>query len=162
ASSAASAAYLTVSEVFPLEMRAVAIAVFYACGTGVGGVFAPWLFGWLIEADSRTPLFYGYLGGAALMLAAAAVAWRLGVAAERQGPRPLRILDEIKVGGLAHDVGLGGHHRESGADVNLEVLFASPDIFKVILAPRPHFGVDINSNGKTSSYYGGLTWGGVF
>jgi MFS family permease len=91
ASSAASAAYLTVSEVFPLEMRALAIAVFYACGTGVGGVFAPWLFGHLIEAGTRTPLFWGYLGGAALMLAAAAVAWRLGVAAER---RPLEAIAE--------------------------------------------------------------------
>ena len=84
ASSAASAAYLTVSEVFPLEMRALAIAIFYACGTGVGGVFAPWLFGRLIEAGTRTPLFYGYLGGAALMLAAAGVALALGVAAERR------------------------------------------------------------------------------
>jgi MFS family permease len=84
ASSAASAAYLTVSEIFPLEMRGLAIAIFYACGTGVGGVFAPWLFGHLIEAGSRTPLFYGYLGGAALMLAAAGVALKLGVAAERR------------------------------------------------------------------------------
>ncbi len=86
ASSAASAAYLTVSEVFPLEMRALAIAIFYACGTGIGGVFAPWLFGRLIESGARTPLFYGYLGGAGLMLAAAGVALWLGVAAER---RPL-------------------------------------------------------------------------
>jgi MFS family permease len=84
ASSAASSAYLTVSEVFPLEMRALAIAIFYACGTGVGGVFAPWLFGHLIEAGTRTPLFLGYLGGAALMLVAALVTLRLGVAAERR------------------------------------------------------------------------------
>ncbi len=84
ASSAASAAYLTVSEVFPLEMRALAIAIFYACGTGIGGVFAPWLFGRLIEAGTRTPLFYGYIGGAALMLIAAGVALVLGVAAERR------------------------------------------------------------------------------
>ncbi|MBV8168378.1 MAG: MFS transporter, partial [Alphaproteobacteria bacterium] len=84
ASSAASSAYLTVSEVFPLEMRALAIAIFYACGTGVGGVFAPWLFGHLIEAGTRQPLFWGYLVGAALMLVAAGIALALGVAAERR------------------------------------------------------------------------------
>jgi MFS family permease len=84
ASSAASAAYLTVSEIFPLEMRALAIAIFYACGTGIGGVFAPWLFGRLIESGARPPLFFGYLGGAALMLGAAGTALWLGVAAERR------------------------------------------------------------------------------
>ena len=53
ASAAASSAYLTVSETFPLEMRALAIAVFYAVGTGVGGVAGPWLFGVLIDTGSR-------------------------------------------------------------------------------------------------------------
>src|SRR5215831_3794419 len=52
---------------------------------------------------------------------------------------PLRILDEVKLGLVAHDVGIGGHHREDGVDVNFEVLFASPDIFKYILKPRPIF-----------------------
>ncbi len=69
-----------------------------------------------------------------------------------------RILDEIKFGGVAHDVALGGHHRESGADINLEMVFASPDIFKYIWSPRPLFGVDINTNGNTSNYYFGLGW----
>jgi MFS family permease len=86
ASAAASAAYLTVSETFPLEIRALAIAFFYAVGTGVGGVAGPWLFGALIETGSRTSVFAGYLLGAALMLAAAVVAARWAVAAER---RPL-------------------------------------------------------------------------
>ena len=45
ASAAASAAYLTASEVFPLEMRAMSIALFYAVGTAAGGVLAPWLLG---------------------------------------------------------------------------------------------------------------------
>ncbi len=88
ASAAASSAYLTVSEIFPLEIRALAIALFYAVGTLVGGVFAPALFGSLIEASvkgsTRTPLFLGYLGGAALMIGAAAVEAVLGVKAERQ------------------------------------------------------------------------------
>ncbi len=84
ASSAASAAYLTVSEIFPLEIRGLAIAIFYAAGTLVGGVGAPALFGTLIGMGSRLPLFYGYLGGAALMLLAAAVEALIGVKAEGQ------------------------------------------------------------------------------
>ena len=95
ASAAASSAYLTVSETFPLEIRALAIAVFYAVGTGVGGVVGPMLFGALIDTGSRTSLFGGYLLGAALMVAAAAVMWRWGVAAERkpleQVARPLAL-----------------------------------------------------------------------
>ena len=83
ASPAASSAYLTVSEIFPLEMRALAIAVFYSAGTAVGGVVAPWFFGRLIDSQSRTELFWGYLVAAALMLAAAVVEATLGVAAER-------------------------------------------------------------------------------
>ena len=84
ASCAASSAYLTVSEVFPLEIRAMAIAVFYAAGTLVGGVGAPALFGYLIGLNSRQYLFYGFLLGAALMLIGAATEWKLGVKAEGQ------------------------------------------------------------------------------
>jgi MFS family permease len=86
ASPAASAAYLTVSETFPLEVRALAIALFYAIGTAVGGVAGPMLFGALIDTGSRASVFAGYLFGAGLMIAAAAIAWRYAVAAER---RPL-------------------------------------------------------------------------
>ncbi len=82
ASPAASSAYLTVSETFPLEMRALAIAVFYSIGTGIGGVVAPWFFGRLIDSRSRTDLLYGYLVAAGLMLLAAATEATLGVAAE--------------------------------------------------------------------------------
>jgi MFS family permease len=84
ASAAASSAYLTVSETFPLEVRALAIAFFYAVGTGIGGVAAPWLFGVLIDTGSRLSLFGGYLLGASLMLAAAVVVFRFGVDAERK------------------------------------------------------------------------------
>jgi len=84
ASTAASSAYLTVSETFPLEIRALAIAFFYAIGTGIGGVAGPWLFGLLIDTGSRWSVFGGYLLGAVLMVAAAAVAARWGVAAERK------------------------------------------------------------------------------
>lgn len=86
ASPAASAAYLTVSETFPLEVRALAIALFYAVGTGIGGIAGPALFGALIDSGSRNSVFAGYLLGAALMIMAAAIAWRFCVAAER---RPL-------------------------------------------------------------------------
>jgi MFS family permease len=84
ASAAAGSAYLTVSETFPLEIRALAIAFFYAVGTGIGGVGAPWLFGALIDTSSRVSLFAGYLLGAVLMLAAAFIALRFGVDAERK------------------------------------------------------------------------------
>jgi len=83
ASAAASSAYLTVSEIFPLEIRGLAIAVFYALGTLVGGVAAPFIFGLLIQTHSRTSLLYGYLAGAALMIAAAAIEAMIGVKAER-------------------------------------------------------------------------------
>ena len=84
ASAAASSAYLTVSETFPLEVRALAIAFFYAVGTGIGGVAGPWFFGALIDTGSRWSVFGGYLLGSVLMLAAALVAARFGVAAERK------------------------------------------------------------------------------
>ncbi len=83
ASPAASSAYLTVSEIFPLEIRAMAISFFYSLGTAAGGIVAPWLFGTLIGTGSRTHLFYGYLLGAVLMLAAAVVEIVYGVKAER-------------------------------------------------------------------------------
>ncbi len=84
ASAAASAAYLTVSESFPLEARALAIAFFYAVGTGLGGVAAPALFGALVGSGERGAVLLGYLFGAALMLAAAIVELLIGVKAERQ------------------------------------------------------------------------------
>jgi len=84
ASAAASAGYLTVSEVFPLEIRALAIALFYALGTAVGGLGAPAVFGVLIQTGQPLPLFGGYMLGAALMLGAAVVELVVGVACERQ------------------------------------------------------------------------------
>jgi len=84
ASAAASSAYLTVSEIFPLEIRALAIAIFYAIGTLVGGVGAPTLFGWIIGTGSITALFMGYLLAAALMIFGALVEAWIGVPAERR------------------------------------------------------------------------------
>jgi MFS family permease len=84
ASAAASSAYLTVSETFPLEIRALAIAFFYAIGTAVGGVVGPLLFGALISTGSRGSVAAGYFIGAALMIGAAAMEALWGVAAERK------------------------------------------------------------------------------
>jgi len=96
-SAAASSAYLTVSETFPLEVRALAIALFYAIGTGIGGVVGPVLFGALIDTGSRWSVFGGYLLGSLLMVAAAAVEWSWGIAAERKPlesvSRPLAAAD---------------------------------------------------------------------
>jgi MFS family permease len=84
ASAAASSAYLTVSEIFPLEIRALAIAIFYATGTLAGGVGAPLLFGWIIGTGSITALFAGYLVAAALMIFGAVIEAWIGVPAERR------------------------------------------------------------------------------
>ncbi|MGB5953982.1 MFS transporter [Pseudomonas sp.] len=84
ASAAASSAYLTVAETFPLEIRALAIAVFYAFGTGLGGLIGPTLFGALIDSGERINVYYGYLTGAALMVIAALGQALWGVAAERR------------------------------------------------------------------------------
>jgi MFS family permease len=84
ASAAASSAYLTVGESFPLEVRAVAISLFYAFGTGVGGVAGPMLFGALIETGERRAILWGYLLGGVLMVIAATVEAVIGVSAERR------------------------------------------------------------------------------
>jgi MFS family permease len=82
ASAAASSAYLTISESFPLEVRAFAIALFYVLGTAIGGVVGPWLFGTLIETGSRGDITMGYFLGAALMIGAAGVELAIGIKAE--------------------------------------------------------------------------------
>jgi MFS family permease len=98
ASAAASAAYLTVSESFPIEARALAIAFFYAVGTALGGVVSPWLFGTLVASGERSAVFHGYLLGAGLMIAAALTEIAIGIKAERQPlesvARPLSALTD--------------------------------------------------------------------
>jgi MFS family permease len=85
ASAGASAAYLTISEIFPLKMRAQAISFFFAISQGIGGVIMPTLFSGLIGTGTdRVPLALGCLGIAVIMALGAAVAWFLGVDAERK------------------------------------------------------------------------------
>jgi MFS family permease len=98
ASAAASAAYLTVSEVFPMEVRAMAIAFFYAIGTSIGGITGPIIFGQLIEAGGRENIFIAYIIGAGFMIGAAIVEVILGVRAEGKSlenvARPLTAIEE--------------------------------------------------------------------
>ncbi|MGI9046927.1 MAG: MFS transporter [Burkholderiales bacterium] len=84
ASAGASAAYLTASEIFPMEIRAMAIAFFFAIGTAVGGISGPLVFGNLIETGLASEVLTGYLLGAALMIAAGLVEAIIGVDAERR------------------------------------------------------------------------------
>ncbi len=89
ASSAASSAYLTISEIFPIEVRGFAIALFFSIGTGIGGVGAPFLYGVLIGTHSHFSLYMGYLFAGLLMIGTAVVEWCIGVDAEQ------RSLEEI-------------------------------------------------------------------
>ena len=115
ASAGASAAYLTVSEIFPMETRALCIAFFYAIGTAVGGISGPLLFGKLIDSASEskdiTVLAIGYFIGAALMVAGGIVAAFLGVKAEGQSlesiAKPLTAEDAGDGGSDGRDEGLG-------------------------------------------------------
>jgi MFS family permease len=90
ASASASAAYLSASELFPQEVRASAIAVFYAAGTLLGGVSGPFLFGRIVGSGSRHLLFIGYAIGAAAMIGAGAVQAIWGIAAEGRSLESLR------------------------------------------------------------------------
>ena len=98
ASAAASSAYLTVSELFPVELRGLAIALFYAVGTAVGGLGAPALFGKLVESGDRWKVFDGYVLGAALMAIAAVVGAVFGVPAEGKSLEALAEDGDTEVG----------------------------------------------------------------
>ncbi|KQO99896.1 MULTISPECIES: MFS transporter [unclassified Leifsonia] len=99
ASAGASAAYLTVSEIFPMETRAMAIAFFYAVGTGIGGIIGPILFGQFIE-DGIGAVVFGYFIGAVLMIGAGLVEAFLGVDAENKSlediATPLSVSSETR------------------------------------------------------------------
>ena len=114
ASAGASAAYLTVSEIFPMETRAMAIAFFYAVGTGIGGIVGPVYFGKLIE-EGRDGIVRGYYVGAALMIAAGIVEMVLGVNAEKRSLEDITTplsAEEAERGGSD-----GGDRRDGGSDV---------------------------------------------
>jgi MFS family permease len=120
ASASASSAYLTVSEVFPLETRALAIAVFYSLGTGVGGIGAPVLFGALIGTKEKMPLTLGYLGGAVLLLIAAGIELAMGVRAEQES------LEDVAAPLAAEDGELGDGGVRDGATRSTGGVAGSP------------------------------------
>jgi len=94
ASAGASSAYLTISEVFPVEIRALAISVFYSIGTGVGGLLGPALFGALIESEKRINLVGGYFLGAGLMIIAAIIEVMWGIDCEGKSLEDISAADE--------------------------------------------------------------------
>jgi hypothetical protein len=116
ASAGASAAYLTVSEIFPMETRAMAIAFFFAIGTAIGGITGPLLFGKLVETEKETPVFWGYLLGASLMIVAGIVQAFLGVKAERRSLEDvaLPVSAEEDAEGEATDADPGAGDRPDG------------------------------------------------
>ncbi|MEA2245354.1 MAG: hypothetical protein QOD24_4910, partial [Solirubrobacteraceae bacterium] len=84
ASAGASSAYLTVSEIFPMETRALAIALFYAVGTAVGGITGPLLFGQFVHSGNPEQVATGFLIGAAAMALGGFAELRYGVRAEQR------------------------------------------------------------------------------
>ena len=106
ASAGASSAYLTVSEIFPMETRAMAIAFFYAIGTGLGGIIGPILFGNLVATKQPSKMFIGYMIGAVLMAGAGVVEIFLGVDAEQKS------LEEIAAPISADGRSSEGHGRQ--------------------------------------------------
>ncbi|HTY32555.1 MFS transporter [Mycobacterium sp.] len=117
ASAGASAAYLTVSEIFPMETRALAIAFFYAVGTAIGGITGPLLFGQLINSGQRGQVVWSFLIGAVVMATAGLIELWLGVAAERRPLEelalPLTVADAEREEESA-EVPEQGHPRGSG------------------------------------------------
>ena len=102
ASAGVSAAYLTVSEIFPMETRALCIAVFYAVGTGLGGIIGPLLFSALVKSGSFTQTAEGFILGAVMMMIGGVVELIFGVKAEGQS------LEDIAKPLTAEDAPSGG------------------------------------------------------
>ncbi len=115
ASAGVSAAYLTVSEIFPMETRALAIAVFYAIGTGIGGIIGPQLFGRLVPTGNATDVFWALAIGAILMIIGGLVEIAFGVKAERRRlegiAKPLTAVESAVRSGAAR---AGSAARRSG------------------------------------------------
>ncbi|MDQ6822085.1 MAG: MFS transporter [Actinomycetota bacterium] len=105
ASAGVSAAYLTVSEIFPMETRALAIAIFYALGTGIGGIIGPQLFGRLIPTGKTSDIFFALIVGSVLMIVGGIVEILFGVKAERRGlesiAKPLTAVESAAKTGVA-------------------------------------------------------------
>jgi MFS family permease len=130
ASAGASAAYLTVSEVFPLEIRAMAIAFFYAVATAIGGISGPLLFGYLVGTGKESFVMVGFLIGAGWMLLAAGVEFAIGVDAEQKP------LEEIAEPLSAEDSKQDGQDGR-GQGARPERAVWRPDSQRRLWSPRP-------------------------
>jgi MFS family permease len=121
ASAGASAAYLTVSEIFPMETRAMAIAFFFAVGTGIGGAVGPLLFGYLVETKKEGNVFWGYFLGAVLMIVAGLIQAIWGVKAERRSLEdialPVTAAEEEEEGDDDQSRGGSGRFKRDGTKV---------------------------------------------
>ncbi len=123
ASAGVSAAYLTVSEIFPMETRALAIALFYAIGTGIGGIIGPQLFGRLIPTGKTSDVFVALAIGAGLMILGGVAEIVFGVKAERRRlegiAKPLTAVESAVRGGVSRAgkaaAGLGAAARGGDA-----------------------------------------------
>jgi MFS family permease len=107
ASAGASAAYLTVSEIFPLETRALCIAVFYAVGTGIGGVIGPQVFSRMINTGSYEQVFLALALGAVMMIIGGIAELLFGLKAERRTLESLAKPLTATSGAGAHSAGAG-------------------------------------------------------
>src|SRR4051794_13880000 len=141
ASAGASAAYLTVSEIFPMETRAMAIAFFYAVGTAVGGITGPLLFGKLVATKDAGQVFWGYMLGAVLMIVAGIVQAAIGVEAAR---RDLEDIAKPLSAGAAEAAGGGAAAAERRAEREREPRFERPR--------RPPRGQRFGPSESLSSY----------
>ena len=114
ASAGVSAAYLTVSEIFPLETRALCIALFYAVGTGIGGIIGPQLFAPMVATGKASEVFKALAIGAVLMIVGGVTEIVFGIAAERRGlesiAKPLTAVKATAQGGAAR-AGARARHR---------------------------------------------------
>ena len=134
ASAGASAAYLTVSEVFPLEIRAMAIAFFYSVATAIGGISGPLLFGILVGTGSETNTMYGYLIGAGWLLLAALTEVGLGVDAEQTS------LEEVAEPLASEDADTPSHREDSEDDEpRKKPATALPARYRGLSSPRQTF-----------------------
>ncbi|MDQ3866703.1 MAG: MFS transporter [Actinomycetota bacterium] len=135
ASSGASAAYLTVSEVFPMETRAMAIAFFVAFGTVIGGTAGPLLFGYLIESGDASKLLIGFVIGGVLMMLAGLVEIAIGIEAAQRDlediAEPLTAVEAREA--EAVKAGPGAEEPGEAADV----LTVGPEEERVVEEPTP-------------------------
>lgn len=110
----------------------------------------------------RVPSFRRIAACAMLIGAPLGLAGQAARAQSDEAIGTVGILSEVRVGVLNHDIGVFGEQIEDGIDGNIEFLFVAPEFLDIILSPRPHVGLTVNSEGNTSQLYAGLAWDWTF